>query len=576
MFETIKEPKNHKNSENLYKKAIDSLIYPINIKDLEGRYLACNHEFLKVNNLTENEVIGKTAYELNVNYDADLISLMDKEVIITRKSLVREYTFKDITEKDAIFRYIKSPITDENGDLLGVVGISFDITKEKESEELLKASVEKYRFITENTSDVIWVIDVMTQKIIYLSRSVSESWGYSDDDCSNMTLEDLLSPEAMEMMTREIKYTLPKFINNQSNVTYNYQLQQKTKSGELIWVDILGSYHYDKDGRVLAIGVSRNIDERKKSEEALKESEEKYRMIAENASDTIWLYNMDRDEFLYYSPSVLKLRGLSIEDAMKEKLFDTVTYEYKIVLEELLIEARKYLDQHRNEDMYEVIEVRQPVKYDGSVWVEISAKIRYNNKGELEILGVSRNIDNRKKIEKEMLYLGYHDQLTGLFNRHYFEKIITLEMDRSDRYDEPLSMIQLDMDYFKSVNDTWGHPAGDDYLKKTAKIIECKIRSTDVIFRFGGEEFIVLMPHTYEEEALNAAEKIRELIENEENETVGRQTASLGVAQRVKNESFRHWYRRVDEAIYRAKENGRNRVEVSKVEEEDNKDKVND
>lgn len=124
-------------------------------------------------------------------------------------------------------------------------------------------------------------------------------------------------------------------------------------------------------------------------------------------------------------------------------------------------------------------------------------------------------------------------------------------------------MLLLDLDHFKTVNDTWGHPVGDDVLKMTAKLIQRRIRITDTLFRFGGEVFIILMPQTNKKGAFEAAEKIRRSIEKEAHPVAGIRTVSIGIAQRIIDESFGHWYRRVDEALYQAKEEGRNCVIAS-------------
>ncbi|MGL5269402.1 MAG: sensor domain-containing diguanylate cyclase, partial [Selenomonadaceae bacterium] len=154
--------------------------------------------------------------------------------------------------------------------------------------------------------------------------------------------------------------------------------------------------------------------------------------------------------------------------------------------------------------------------------------------------------------------LSYHDQLTGVKNRHYLDEIIAGEMARADRYKEPLSMLIFDLDHFKKVNDTWGHPVGDLVLKHTAEIIGDRIRKADILVRIGGEEFVVLMPETRLAGAREAAESLREALVANEHPIAGKVTASFGVAERMKIEPFSYWYRRADEALYRAKQGGRN------------------
>ena len=156
--------------------------------------------------------------------------------------------------------------------------------------------------------------------------------------------------------------------------------------------------------------------------------------------------------------------------------------------------------------------------------------------------------------------LSYHDQLTGVKNRHYLDEIIAGEMARADRYKQPLSMLIFDLDHFKKVNDTWGHPVGDLVLKHTAEIIGDRIRKADILVRIGGEEFVVLMPETRLAGAREAAESLRAALAANEHPIAGKVTASFGVAERMKIEPFSYWYRRADEALYRAKQGGRNCV----------------
>lgn len=190
----------------------------------------------------------------------------------------------------------------------------------------------------------------------------------------------------------------------------------------------------------------------------------------------------------------------------------------------------------------------------------IYASARDITEKRLEEIKLLRLAKRLQKKNEELNELAITDELTGLYNRHYIDQIIENEMSRSDRYDEPLSMILLDLDFFKRVNDTWGHPVGDEVLKHTAEITQNIIRKSDMMARMGGEEFAVFLPHCTITGALVVAEKIRKLLENTKHPIAGVVTASFGVAERRKNEPFYNWYKRVDEALYRAKEGGRNRV----------------
>jgi len=154
------------------------------------------------------------------------------------------------------------------------------------------------------------------------------------------------------------------------------------------------------------------------------------------------------------------------------------------------------------------------------------------------------------------------DELTGLFNRHSLDQTLTAEMRRQDRYRNPLSLIMMDLDHFKKTNDRFGHDVGDLVLTEVARRVSEALRSNDILFRWGGEEFVVLAPHTGFNGARRLAEKLRLAVSAEPVEPVGTVTASFGVSERLGGENRDTWFRRVDQALYTAKNNGRNRVEV--------------
>jgi len=173
-----------------------------------------------------------------------------------------------------------------------------------------------------------------------------------------------------------------------------------------------------------------------------------------------------------------------------------------------------------------------------------------------------REVEFRKRAEDRIREVSLTDPLTGLKNRRYLDSVMEKAMSHSDRYLETLSLITIDIDFFKRVNDKYGHPVGDEVLVQTANVIGECIRKADVLVRLGGEEFEILLPKTDILGAAEAAEKIRKRIEEKEHPQAGRITASFGVAERAPGESFSAFYRRADHALYRAKQTGRNRVVI--------------
>ncbi len=165
-----------------------------------------------------------------------------------------------------------------------------------------------------------------------------------------------------------------------------------------------------------------------------------------------------------------------------------------------------------------------------------------------------------KKAERQLKEASITDPLTGLKNRWYLDDSAQREIALADRNAQALSIISLDLDRFKNVNDTWGHPIGDEVLKITANILRQFTRESDILVRLGGEEFAAMLPQTDNAEAFQIAERIRRQLEITRHPIAGAVTASFGVAERQPGESYGSLYRRVDEALYSAKDMGRNRV----------------
>lgn len=157
------------------------------------------------------------------------------------------------------------------------------------------------------------------------------------------------------------------------------------------------------------------------------------------------------------------------------------------------------------------------------------------------------------------------DSLTGLKNRRAIDRVIKNELDRSSRYGTPISILLIDVDHFKRVNDTYGHNIGDKVLTEISEVLGENIRSTDSVARWGGEEFLIIAANTSLEEAMKFGEKIRGKIEEFNFTKIERLTVSIGISQHRPGESFNKLYERVDEALYSAKEKGRNRVEFEEV-----------
>ncbi len=178
------------------------------------------------------------------------------------------------------------------------------------------------------------------------------------------------------------------------------------------------------------------------------------------------------------------------------------------------------------------------------------------------VICVMFDVTKQKEYEEELKIASIRDELTGLYNRRYFKKVFAAEIVRSKRYNNPLSVIMYDIDHFKQVNDTYGHQVGDYVLKTLSDIVKKHIRSLDFLFRIGGEEFVILLIKADENVAFNVAEKIRRRVENNKFSDVGKITISLGVAQLKENDTPDSLLKRADDALYDAKNSGRNNTKI--------------
>lgn len=175
-------------------------------------------------------------------------------------------------------------------------------------------------------------------------------------------------------------------------------------------------------------------------------------------------------------------------------------------------------------------------------------------------VSISKDVTDRVRMEDEIRRLAHTDWLTGLANRLSLGNTLEAEMERSRRYGRPLSLIMFDIDHFKDFNDDYGHETGDDVLKRLADTVQGALREADALGRWGGEEFMVVVPETPGAGAKAMAEKLRKAVAAMETACPVSVTASFGVTEMRQGDTPKTFARRVDEAMYQAKEAGRNRV----------------
>ncbi len=183
----------------------------------------------------------------------------------------------------------------------------------------------------------------------------------------------------------------------------------------------------------------------------------------------------------------------------------------------------------------------------------------YQNKLEQKVKERTKEL-REKNIELERLSVT--DKLTNIYNRIKLDEVILSQLNRADRYNENFGIMIIDVDYFKQVNDTYGHQVGDTTLIEISKLLQGSIRKSDTLGRWGGEEFVIICPHTDLKGLHELANHIREKIAKHNFPVIGNKTASFGITIYKEEDNLEKLINRADEALYKAKENGRNRVET--------------
>jgi len=262
----------------------------------------------------------------------------------------------------------------------------------------------------------------------------------------------------------------------------------------------------------------------------------------------------------YVSPAVERVRGFTPEEAMIQPLDEIHPPEsadsVRAYFERLFAAIAAGTDPpvfHGELEYY---------RKDGSIMTgELQVIPHVDADGQVvQILGVTRDISERRRFEAELRRLAITDSVTEVWNRRYGEDLISAELARSRANGRPVTLLMLDIDHFKSVNDRYGHQAGDHVLAEVSRRLQDSLPSTDMVARWGGEEFVTLLRDCNIDDALTMAEKIRGRIGDTPFANSGFSTVSVGAAELNPDDDLDSWLRRTDEALYKAKRSGRNAV----------------
>ena len=392
------------------------------------------------------------------------------------------------------------------------------------------------------------------------------SWlGYARNDViGRMRFRDLLTPDSRARFDDVFARSLAQ------DVILDVELELRRQDGRVLPVSMSATTVRDADGRYLMNRSTLfDLTERRRTEQALREAEQRLRaQLAEIEQiyryAPVGLCNLDREcRYLRINERMAQINGASPEahigrsiDDMVPMLADTLRGIWRPVIErgepvlDVEIHGRTPRDPDHDHDW---LASYFPLSSDGEV---------------IGLTAVVLDITERKRIEQALRAseaavraLSLTDPLTGLANRRRLDEELRSEAHRVQRYGGRLSIVIADLDHFKRVNDEHGHQVGDGLLREFARVIRDHCRDVDLVARFGGEEFVILMPEVGAQDAQACAERMRASLEGQVVPPVLHPvTASFGVAELAPGEGEGSLLRRADKALYRGKSEGRNRV----------------
>lgn len=426
------------------------------------------------------------------------------------------------------------------------------------ADEVLRAETEcrelEFRTLAENTPDLIARID-RGFRFLFVNPALAEASRMQPDQLAGRRWREIGWPPGILDFWENV---LARVFRNGRGETVEFEYPPD-QNGKFYHVRIVPES--DEAGDVSSVLIiARDITERKEAEDALRESESRLRVVIENSPDQLfqqdsnlrytWVAEARMEGFPEMQPGMTDADLFPTEEAgfitsVKRKVIETG--------EGSRVELR--FTQHGQEKYFDAF--FEPLR---------------DPRGKISgIIGYVRDITERKQAqrmleesERRYLELSITDSLTGLHNLRYFYERVKEEIERVNRYHFPLCVLMLDIDNFKSINDRYGHAQGDFALYRAAEIIRSHIRQVDSAYRYGGEEFMVILPETESEDAIQVAERIRISFRTEDfspkMDAKLHLTVSIGVAKYFPKEDLISFLRRVDENMYIAKSQGKDRV----------------
>lgn len=523
-------------TEALFRGAFEDAAIGMTLADPESkRYLRVNQSWCDMLGYSEEELLAKTFPDLTHPEDLEATTDFARRVLageIDSYQHEKRYVHADGHEVWALTSV--SLVRDVQGSPLYSVAQMQDITERKRAEVELKANHDLLHSIMEGTTDSVFVKDLQGRYLM-INQAGAEVLGKSVEEVIGKDDTELFAAEGVREVMEEDREILAAGATRTTEDT-------KTADGQThTFLSTKGPYR-DGEGNVAGLfGVARDITDRKIAEEALRESEQRLQTIASNLP--VITFALDSEGvFTFENGAALKTLGLEAGWSIGHSVFQ-IYAEFPDVLENV----RRAL---AGEEVVATVEI-ESMTFHAIYTPQKSAC------GEVEgVIGVATNITERRRLEQELEYRATHDPLTRLANRDLLFDRLSQALQHASRHKEPVSMLYLDLNGFKEVNDRHGHETGDALLEAVTGRIERCLRPSDTAARMGGDEFIVLLEGMEAEKAGEVVRRVEAAFESpfaigEREIRIG---ASVGLAYTGTGEKdAAQLLREADKEMYRAK-----------------------
>jgi len=427
-----------------------------------------------------------------------------------------------------------------NGLFTASISSFFSNKQVEESENKLKKEKELFDSLMSSTSDLVYFKDI-EHRFQRVNKAYTDLLGLDEEEMIGKTTKSYW-PEADEILEDERKALSGEAIMGRER-------EVTLPDGEKRWYSIYKFPLWDEDENIIGfLGMDRDITEMKQKEKQIKSQKQRLTNIIEGANVGTWEWNIPKGENII-NEKYAEMIGYTLDEVSPI----TLDLWERYIHPEDVEHVNTMLEKHFNGEISQYkSKFRMQHKNGHWIWIEDQGKvIKWNKDGQPEcVYGTHQNITERKLAEEQLQYKTFHDELTGLYNRLYFNE----EVKRYDHKRQlPLSVIMCDVNGLKITNDTFGHNEGDKLLKRIAKILENACRQEDIIARTGGDEFVILLPQTSQKEAENIYKRIKNACQ-ESKEGLIKVSIALGIATKeLVTEEFDKVLKRAEDKMYQNK-----------------------